>query len=63
MTAVNITDSNETVGLDTSYLFIQSRLMLPFAQACPLILPSHLFVRNMSDSVACLCSLLVRLLT
>ena len=59
MTAVNINDSNATVGFDTSYLFIQSRWILSFAQVCPLILPSPFFVRNMSDFIAPLRSWIV----
>ena len=63
MTAVNINDSNKTVLLDTSYLFTQSHWMLPFAQYCPLILPSRFSVRKMRNSMDRLRSWLVILFT
>ena len=63
MTAVNITGYNVNVGLDTYSLFVQSRWMLPFAQACSFILPSCFSVRNISDSIAFLRSWLVILCT
>ena len=59
MTAINITDSNGTVGLDTYYLFIQYCRMLPFAKARPLIVPSRFSIINTSDSIDGLRSWLV----
>ena len=52
MIAVNITDSNATVVLDTSSVFIQSHCMITFAQARHLILSSRFFVINMSNYMA-----------
>ena len=63
MNVVNITDYNANVGLDTSYLFIQSHWILPFSQACPLTLTSRFYFRKMRDSIACLRYWLVSLFT
>ena len=52
MTVNNISDPNATIGIDSSYLFIQYCGMIQFAQDCPLILPSPFSVIMMINSTS-----------